>query len=394
MRRQRARAVGITRAVTAAVAVVLLAGCSAAEYEPAGPWVPQVDGGPPVVAPPEDGGVPEAPDPDNPADPLPDGTDPNVVASGLDTPWGLAVLPDGSALVGERRTGRILQVFPDRSEPLVVMTIPGLDASGDGGLLGLALSPAYAEDALIYAYTTTAADNRVLRFSLGGIPQPIVTGIPKGPTGNGGRIAFGADELLYVGTGDSGNPALAADPASLAGKVLRYDIFGQPAATEPAEPTPASPVFSRGHSNVTGMCFDGADRLFVTETSQPAGDELNLLEAGADYGWRDRLGSQGPVSTYEAAGLGGCTIVNQVAFLGAVDGERVIVTILDGNGAAVGDPQDFLAADYGRLRTVVADEFGALWVTTSNLDGPGEVDPDDDQVLRVLPPPDAGGGVT
>jgi len=379
------------RAACAAAAAALLAGCSSGGYEPTGPWVPQVDGPPPAVAPPPDTDVPEPPDPDSPPTTLPDGEDPNVVASGLDTPWGLAVLPDGSALVGERRTGRILQVFPDRSDPVVATTIGGLDASGDGGLLGLAISPAYREDSLIYAYATTATDNRILRFSLGGTPQPIVTGIPKGATGNGGRIAFGPDEVLYVGTGDTGNAALAADPASLAGKVLRFDIFGRPV---PGEPTDASPIVTRGHSNVTGLCFDGADRLFVTETAPSPGDELNLLVPGGDYGWQGRIGSEAPVATYDEAGLGGCAIVNRVAFLGAVDGERIIVTILDGNGAAVGDPEEFLAAQYGRLRTVVADEFGALWITTSNLDGPDAPDPDDDRVLRVLPPSDAGGGVT
>lgn len=365
--------------------LALLAGCAPAEYDQAGPWVPQAQGPPPVVAPPQD------PDPAEPPDttPPPGAEDRNVVASGLDTPWGLAVLPDGSALVGERRTGRILQVFPDRAEPVEIMTVPGLDASGDGGLLGLALSPAFGEDALVYAYATTGTDNRVLRFTLGGTPQPIVTGIPKGANGNGGRIVFGADELLYVGTGDTGDPALAADPASLAGKVLRYDIFGQPA---PAQPDGDSPVFTSGNSNVTGLCFDGADRLFATEAQSP--DELNLLVAGGDYGWQNRIGSQPSVSTYDDAGLGGCTVLNRVAFLGAVDGRRIIITILDGNGAAVGDPQPFLAETYGRLRTVVADEFGALWITTSNLDGPGTPDSDDDRVLRVQPPADAGGGVT
>jgi len=371
--------------------MALLAGCSAGGYEPTRPWVPQVDGPPPAVAPPPDTDVPEPPDPDSPPTTLPDGEDPNVVASGLDTPWGLAVLPDGSALVGERRTGRILQVFPDRSDPVLAATIGGLDASGDGGLLGLAISPAYGEDSLVYAYATTATDNRILRFSLGGTPQPIVTGIPKGATGNGGRIVFGPDEVLYVGTGDTGNAALAVDPASLAGKVLRFDIFGQPV---PGEPADDSPVVTRGHSNVTGLCFDGAERLFVTESAPPPGDELNLLVPGGDYGWQGRIGSEAPVATYDEAGLGGCAIVNRVAFLGAVDGERIIVTILDGNGAAVGAPEEFLAARYGRLRTVVADEFGALWITTSNLDGPDAPDPDDDRVLRVLPPSDAGGGVS
>lgn len=378
------------RLLAAALALGILAGCGSPEYVAAGPWRPQVDGPPPVVAPPEDTDLPPLPDPGQPPPPPgSDAEDPNVVASGLDTPWGLALLPDGSALVGERRTGRILQVFPDRSPRAELMTIGGLDATGDGGLLGLALSPTYAEDALVYAYATTATDNRLLRFTLGGSPQAILTGIPKGATGNGGRIAFGPDELLYVGTGDTGQPALAADPTSLAGKVLRLDIFGKPA---PDNPEVGSPVWTMGHSNVTGLCFDGADRLFVAESTS---DEFSVLVPGGDYGWLDRPTIPAvPTRTFPDAGLGGCGILNRVAYLGAVDGERIWIAILDGNGSTVGEPQEFLTRSYGRLRTVVVDPIGALWITTSNLDGPDPAAPSDDRVLRVPPPSEAGGGVS
>ncbi len=383
---------GRGRVAATVLALLVVAGCASPEYVAAGPWQPQVQGQPPAVdAPPSDPALPR-PDPNSPSPPAqPGAEDPNVVASGLDTPWGLALLPDGSAIVGERRTGRILQVFPDRSPPGELMTIKGLDATGDGGLLGLALSPTFTEDGLVYAYATSRTDNRLLRFTLGGVPQAIVTGIPKGRTGNGGRIAFGPDQLLYVGTGDTGRPRLAADPASLAGKVLRFDIFGKPA---PDSGPPNSPVLSRGHSDVTGLCFDGADRLYVTETRQPGGDELNLLVPGADYGWPNRPDAVPPAATYPDAGLGGCAILNRLAFLGAVDGKRILITLLDGNGAAVGSPEDFLVNVYGRLRTVVADRTGALWITTSNLDGNPTPAPTDDRVLRVPPPSDAGGSVS
>ncbi|MBA3524390.1 MAG: PQQ-dependent sugar dehydrogenase [Geodermatophilaceae bacterium] len=390
MGRHRAR---LGTAAALLTALGLLAGCGGSEYTPAGPWQPQLDGPPPAVAPPEDAQpLPEDPsDPSAPSGPSdPDAPDPNVVATDLDTPWGLALLPDGSAIVGERRTGRILQVFPDAAAPVVLMTVAGLEVTGDGGLLGLALSPAYLEDGLVYAYATTAADNRILRFTLGGTPKPIVTGIPKGATGNGGRIAFGPDELLYVGTGDTGDPALAADPVSLAGKVLRYDIFGTP---EPLPGTPGSPVWTRGHSNVTGLCFDGADRLFTTETGQP-GDEFNLLSADGDFGWPDPTTGTDPVGSFADAGLGGCGILGRAAYFGSLTGEELVSVVLDGNGALVGEPETYLDGRYGRLRSVVVDPLGVLWLTTSNLDGPGEPDPDDDRVLRILAPTDGGEEVT
>lgn len=381
------------RLLAAAATLALLAGCSSSEYVAAGPWRPQLDNPPPLVNPPADPSLPPPTDPDDPeSSPEPGAEDPNVVASGLDTPWGLALLPDGSALVGERRTGRILQVFPDRSPAQEIMTVPGLDPSGDGGLLGLALSPAYAEDGLVYAYATTATDNRILRFPLQGAPQPVLTGIPKGETNNGGRIAFGPDEALYVGTGDTGTPELAPDPASLAGKLLRLDIFGAPAE---GNPTPDSAVFTSGHSNVTGVCFDGTDRAFVTESGQPDGDELNQIQPGAEFGWPGTGGSA-PAATYppDLGGLGGCGIAARVAFVGALDGQRIWVSILSDEGTAIGTPEEFLTNIYGRLRTVVIDPAGALWITTSNLDGTDPPAADDDKVLRVLPPSNAGGGVS
>ena len=107
------------------------------------------------------------------------GGDPNVVATGLNVPTGLVVLADGSAIVGERETGRLLQVFPDGSPAHELMTVPGVDTAGDGGLLGLALSPTYLEDGLLYAYMSTATDNLV-RFPLGGTPNTVLAGIPRG----------------------------------------------------------------------------------------------------------------------------------------------------------------------------------------------------------------------
>nr|WP_246407401.1 PQQ-dependent sugar dehydrogenase [Modestobacter versicolor] len=353
-----------------------MAGCGGG-YVPSGPFREVPQGQPPQVAPPPPSGpVPAPADPSTPGtDDQQDG-DPNVVATGLTVPTGLVVLPDGTAVVGERDSGRLLQVFPDRSPARELMTLPGVDAAGDGGLLGLALSPTYAEDGLVYAYLSTATDNRVVRFPLGGTPNPVLTGIPRGEVGNGGGLLFGIDGTLYVGTGDTGNAALAADPASLAGKVLAVDVFGQPVA-------PGGPVFSRGHRNVTALC-QGAEQLYATDEGQTGADALDALTAGGDVG----LGGADPVLEVPAAdgGLGGCAVTGPYVFLGAMDGREVRVVELDGTGAPVGEPESFLPDEYGRLRTVVLDPQGALWITTSNRDGIGTPEADDDRVLRVVPP--------
>jgi glucose/arabinose dehydrogenase len=372
---RRTAAPGARRLAAVALGCLLLAGCGGG-YQPAGPFRDVPQGQPPEVAPP--GESRPAPAPGNPSTPGtedPQAGDPNVVATGLSVPTGLVVLPDGTAVVGERDSGRLLQVFPDRSPARELMTLPGVDAGGDGGLLGLAISPSYAEDGLLYAYVSTATDNRVVRFPIGGTPNPVLTGIPRGEVDNGGGLLFGLDGTLYVGTGDIGDPALAEDPASLAGKVLAVDVFGQPVGT--------GPVFSRGHRDVTAIC-QGTDQLYATDEARTGADEFDALTPGGDVG----RGGAAPVLAVPAAdgGLGGCAVSGPYVFLGALDGRQVRVVQLDGSGAPVEDPQAFLEDRYGRLRTVVLDATGALWITTSNRDGLGTPEDDDDRVLRVVPP--------
>ena len=364
------------------VGTAVLSGCGGGGYHPAGPFRPLPEGAPPEVGPPTS----QAPVPGDPAQPESGGTagDPNVVASGLDVPTGLVVLADGSAIVAERETGRLMHVFPDRSPARELMTVPGIDTSGDGGLLGLALSPTYLEDGLVYAYLSTATDNRVVRFPLGGTPNPVLTGIPRGDTDNGGALLFGADSTLFVGTGDTGNPALAGDPNSLAGKVLHVDTFGRAVG--------ATPVYTRGHRDVTALCQsampDGAATLYATDAAAAGPDELDAITEGGNYS----PGGASPVAEVSAqeGGLGGCAAAATGVFLGAMDGQRIRALTLDANGAVTGDPEDFLTHEYGRLRTVVLDAEGALWITTSNRDGVGSPAADDDRVLRIQPPSTAG----
>jgi glucose/arabinose dehydrogenase len=363
--------------------VLLLGACGSGGYTPAGPFRPVPEGEPPEVGPPQDTS-PAPASPPSPADPQSgqQAGDPNVVASNLAVPTGLAVLPDGSAVVGERATGRLLQVFPDRSPAKVLMTVGGLDASGDGGLLALALSPTFSEDGLLYAYISTATDNRVVRFPIGGTPNPVLTGIPHGTSRNGGGLLFTADGTLLVGTGDTGNPALAADPASLAGKVLHVDVFGRPVG--------AGPVYSSGLGDVTALCTAGDGKVFATDLAPTGGqDELDLLAEGADFG----PGTVAPVATLPAgqAGLGGCAVAGHTVYAGALDGHKVDVLKLTGAGQLDGNPIDVLAGRYGRLRTTVLDADGGLWITTSNRDGVGTPAADDDKVLRIVPPSSSGG---
>lgn len=368
---------------TVVLGILLLAGC-ADGYTPVGPWVIKPEGPPPVVAPPQD------PQPgQQPGEPGPGtgGPDQSVVATGLTLPTGLVILPDGSALVGERTTGRILQVFPDGSPPVEIMVVPGLDATGDGGLLGLALSPTFGEDGLIYAYVTTLEDNRVVKFPIGGQPNPVFTGIPKGATHNGGGLLFGSDGALYVGTGDTGVPDLAEDSQNLAGKVLRIDIFGEPGGPDS--------IYTAGHSDVTALCLGPDGQLFGTDLIDGLPDEVNVLVEDGNYGWPQAApGTTDPNFEIDPPGdgLGGCALAATAIAFTALDGQRIYISQLDGQYAAIGELQEFIVETYGRLRGLVFDAEGALWVTTNNRDGIGTPTEDDDRVLRIPMPPIGGGG--
>lgn len=171
-----------------------------------------------------------------------------TVATGLNTPWGLTPLPDGGLLVASRDKGTITKVDEKTGKKTELGAVSGVSPAGEGGLLGIALSPDYASDHMIYAYFTSPSDNRIVRMLYDakkpsgeqlGAPDTIFKGIPKGYIHNGGRIAFGPDRMLYAGTGESGDRGLAQDKKSLGGKILRLTPEGEPA---PGNPFPDSPV--------------------------------------------------------------------------------------------------------------------------------------------------------
>ena len=321
---------------------------------------------------------------EQPADPCAP-TDAAVIATCLTAPWGLAPLPDGaSALVGERTTGRILQVAKD-TDPVLVAQIEDIDGTGDGGLLGIALSPSYGEDGLIYAYVTGQTDNHIVRIARGDVPKTIFAGIPKGATHNGGRIAFAADRSLYVGTGDTGNPALASDPASLAGKVLRLDEFGKPAESNP---TAGSAIYASGFTQVAGICPTPTGTVAALD-QRPAQDLLLPLTAGKDY---TTITDGDALWTWTAAdgGAEDCSMSAGVLASTSLDKQQLTAIEIAAGNTFTGSPTVLVDGRYGRLLTVVADLQGLLWFTTSNKDGLGQPVPSDDRVV-VVPSGSSGG---
>lgn len=320
-----------------------------------------------------------------------------IVASGLAVPWGIAFLPDGSAIVTERDSRRVLRLTPQsdgegEAEIVEIGEIEEAAPEVEAGLLGVAVSPGFADDRTLFFYVTTATDNRVLRATLDGDalgePTPILTGIPKGVIHDGGRLAFGPDGLLYVSTGETGDPGLAQDPDSLAGKILRITADGDPA---PGNPVDGSPVWSLGHRNVQGLAFDETGRLWASEFGDQTFDELNLVTAGANYGWPEVEGRGGgpafvdPLLTWstEDASPSGLAFADGTLWMAALRGEGLWQIPLDGDRP--GEPVALLTGDYGRIRTVVTTPDGDLWVATSNRDGRGTPVEADDRVLHLSP---------
>ena len=323
-----------------------------------------------------------------------------TITENLTSPWGMAFLPDGSALISERDTGKIKRIPAEANgrpavglvDAPVVGTVRGVRPGGEGGLLGLAVPTTSngEQPEFIFAYYTGRGDNRVVRIEWDGRrlgrQTPIVTGIPKANYHNGGRLLID-DESLYIATGDAGIPDLSQDRSSLAGKVLRVDFDGKPAA---GNPFAGSPVFTYGHRNVQGLALDNAGRLWATEFGTSTADELNLLQAGRNYGWpivegrgSDRRFTNPKVtwSPTSTASPSGMTIAGDNAYVASLRGEVLWRVPL--NGTRAGKPVAGPIGERSRLRSIERAPDGRLWLMTNNTDGRGDPGPRDDRVIRL-----------
>ncbi len=377
-------------AVLAAAVLVLTAGCSSGGDDPPGgpkgtasataPGGSASQGSPSPSGPPAKGSVKVV----------------STLTEGLKSPWGVAALDDGDLLVASRDEGTVTRVDVETGKQTQIGSVPGVAPAGEGGLLGLAVSPSFASDHQIYAYFTTESDNRIARMLYDerkpagqqlGAPDTIVRGIPKGSIHNGGRIAFGPDKMLYAGTGESGETGLAQDRKSLGGKILRMTPDGQPVH---GNPEADSLVYSWGHRNVQGLAWDSEKRLWAAEFGQNTWDELNLIEPGKNYGWPEAEGKAGkagfvdPVAQWKTseASPSGIAYAEGSIWMAGLRGERLWRIPLAGK-ELVAEPQSFLTEKHGRLRSVLAVGGSKLWLVTSETDNRGTPSAGDDKILQL-----------
>ena len=313
-----------------------------------------------------------------------------------DIPWGLVTLPDGSILYARRDGHDLVRLDPATGQKTSVGTVPGVSSTdGEGGLMGLELSPTFGSDHWLYVMHTSSTDNRIVRFQLTGgtldtaSEQVLLAGIGRNKFHDGGRLRFGPDGKLYASTGDAQNGDNAQNLASLNGKILRLD----PDGTVPADNPFGTYVWSYGHRNPQGLAFDSQGRLWEQEFGNTVMDETNLIVRGGNYGWPACEGTSGscgtagfvaPKRTYPTAegSCSGIAIVRDVLYVACARGTRLYREVI--SGSALTDVQVFLNGTYGRLRTVEPAPGGDLWLTTTNLgDKDSVAGNSDEKVLRV-----------
>lgn len=326
-----------------------------------------------------------------------------VIASGLEVPWDLALTDEGEIFITER-AGKVKLLKKDGSIQ-TISNFPQVASVGESGMTGLALHPDFRQNGYIFIYYTYRVGgeilNRISRFTYKNNRLTdeviILDKLPGGVIHNGGRMRFGPDQKLWILTGDAARPSSAQDIKSLSGKVLRINDDG---SYTDGNAFKNSPVFSFGHRNPQGLDFHPlTEQPITTEHGETAYDEVNLIKAGKNYGWPDNkkcfsddLLFENPIlcsgeftwAPSGAAFLGSdiWRLRNSYFFAGLRGQILERVDIVDGR---VTNRETIIKDTYGRLRAVVSDKKGHLYVSTSNLDGRGNPKQGDDKILKLTP---------
>lgn len=304
--------------------------------------------------------------------------------------WAMAFLPDGKLMFTERNGG-VSMVGPDGQ--ITNIHNVAVYASGESGLHGVVIDPDFNDNHFIYLYYTYRGEgantlNRVSRFVFEDNKlineQVIVDGIPGASTHDGGRIKFGPDSFLYITTGDAQAPSSSQNKDSLAGKILRVTRDGQAAPGNPFN----NLVYSYGHRNPQGIAWDNQGRLWATEHGPSTRDELNLIEAGSNYGWPDITGTNtrdGMRTPVIQSGSGTWAPAGAQYLDGSIYFTGLRGSALYQYDIKSDDMTTHLKNKLGRIRDVVLGPDDFFYIATSNRDGRGVPLADDDRILKINP---------
>ncbi|WP_405807064.1 PQQ-dependent sugar dehydrogenase [Streptomyces sp. NBC_00210] len=297
----------------------------------------------------------------------------SALAGGVDVAWGLGFLPDGSGIYTERNTFNVYRLTKAGTKTLIGKVPNAVGTGGEGGLLGVEISPGFNTDHYLYFTHTAAEGNRIVRMKYENNAlsdyKILLQGMEKSRFHNGGRLRFGPDGKLYASMGDAQSGSRAQDKNSLNGKILRIN----PDGTIPSDNPFGNAVWSLGHRNPQGLDFDSQGRLWQAEFGNSNMDEVNLIQKGGNYGWPNCEGTSGSCSGYIApkktwptssASPSGLTIINDYVFVATTVGQRVYRLRID-PGSNLVEQKTYFQGTYDRLRTVEVDHDGDIWLTTS-----------------------------
>ena len=340
-----------------------------------------------------------------------------TIASGLEHPWAVALLPEGGYLVSER-PGRLRRIATDGSLSAPIAGVPAVFAQGQGGLLDVVPDPQYASNKRIWLSFAEPGDGgtagtAVATATLGTDAltdvRVVYRQVPKleGGMHFGSRIAFDGKGHVFISQGERNQKALAQDLDVLQGKLVRLNLDGTQPSDNPFAGSPGvrRAVWSYGHRNMQGLAVDPrTGKLWQSEHGPRGGDEINLPEAGKNYGWpvtsdgmdyasnrpypetrgQEAPGMERPYHVWAISpALSGMAFYtgrpgnawNDSLFLGALAGRSLIRLQLDGDRIV---SEERLLVDLGkRIRDVRVGSDGNVYVLT---------DEDDGQLLRLLPP--------
>ena len=319
-----------------------------------------------------------------------------VIAENLQTPWSIVLSTDGRVFFTER-IGTIRVISANGTLAHDPVGYIRVDQVGEGGLLGIDLHPNFTSNHKIYIYHTYSNSsgiyNRVMLLVENENKivdsQIILDGIPGGRFHDGGRLKFGPDNKLYISTGDTGIAELSQNKSSLAGKILRISDDG----TIPIDnPFPGSAVYAYGFRNVQGLTWHPETReLYASDHGATGNDEINIVRAGSNYGWPyEECSNDGKYSAplicfNPSIAPSGIAIPNSSKL--GYDGDLLLATLKGSQLRSIdlySGEQNNILVGYGRLRDVVEGNNGSLIVLTSNTDGRGLIQENDDKILRIF----------